>query len=513
MSNAPDLDAVIAHVREEARRPEYQVPEATPLQPLAAQTREWAVSGAERGGRSFEGGHAEYAGSGSPPRSLDAFLVIGDDARFIEQAYQCLFERSADPVGLRDYGSRLDAGYGRPFVLAALAAAPEAGPRRRRIQGLGLAPLLYNLWRVSRRIGLEWLGRWCNRAYAQWRQWRLLVDPQWLATLQQWQSTQQHQLAQLDDDARSQLKAVTDALGRHVQTTASSLADSESVSSELRHTLERLMQEQRILQASVQAFRLQQSPAGGAPAMRRQASSAERSPPAQEGVVDNALATRLDTYYLAFEATHRGTEAEIRAAQMPYLNEISQLPSSLLALPVLDLGCGRGEWLALLREHGFQGRGIDSSTAMVNHCQRHGLSVAQGDAVSALEEYKEGSLAAVSAFHLVEHLPFPVLFRLLEEAARALAPGGMLLVETPNAENVLVGSHTFYHDFSHRNPVTHSSLDFLLGYFGLVDRVTLRLNPYPPEARIEEPTLAAARLNGHLYGPQDLGMVARKPVP
>ena len=165
----------------------------------------------------------------------------------------------------------------------------------------------------------------------------------------------------------------------------------------------------------------------------------------------------------------------------------------------------------LLRENGFEGRGVDSSAAMVNHCRSRGLSVDYGEAVDALAGCADASLAAVSAFHVIEHLPFSVIFRLMEEATRALAPGGALLLETPNAENVLVGCHTFYHDFSHRNPVTYSSLDFLLGYFGLVDRLALRLNPYPPEARVDESTRAAARLNGHFYGPQDLGMVARKP--
>ena len=214
---------------------------------------------------------------------------------------------------------------------------------------------------------------------------------------------------------------------------------------------------------------------------------------------------------MAFEDTHRGSAAELRAGQAVYLDALSPLPPKLLALPILDLGCGRGEWLELLREHGFTGRGADTSAAMVDHCRQRGLSVEQADAVAALAACSDGSLAAVSAFHLIEHLPFPVLFRLLEEATRALAPGGVLILETPNPESVLVGSHTFYHDFSHRNPVTPSALDFLLGYLGLVERETLRLNPYPPTARIDEPTLAAERLNGHLYGPQDLGMVARKP--
>src|SRR5690606_28194167 len=114
-------------------------------------------------------------------------------------------------------------------------------------------------------------------------------------------------------------------------------------------------------------------------------------------------------------------------------------------------------------------------------------------------------------FHIVEHLPFEVLFPVIEQAWRVLAPGGVLILETPNPENVLVGSHTFYHDFSHRNPVTPTSLQFLVGYHGFAVSDVLRLSPYPSGDRIEDGTALAERVNGHLYGPQDYAVIARKP--
>ena len=161
MSDAPDLDAVIARVRAEAERPEYQVPEAGNLQSRAASADS---------GTGVKGGPAPHrptaasvgSGTGAPrgpaPRTLEEFLVIGDDTRFIEAAYACLLGREADPIGLRDYGSRLEAGYGRPFVLAALAAAPEAGARSRRVQRpwAGTAVLQCVAAEPSHRAGNGW---------------------------------------------------------------------------------------------------------------------------------------------------------------------------------------------------------------------------------------------------------------------------------------------------------------------------------------------------------------------
>jgi O-antigen chain-terminating methyltransferase len=116
----------------------------------------------------------------------------------------------------------------------------------------------------------------------------------------------------------------------------------------------------------------------------------------------------------------------------------------------------------------------------------------------------------VSAFHVAEHLPFELLFDLVHEAARVLRPGGVLLLETPNPENLLVATHTFYHDYTHRNPLTPSSLGFLLRYAGLHRVDVLRLNPYPPSARVPGTELVTERLNGLLCGPQDFAVVGER---
>jgi O-antigen chain-terminating methyltransferase len=218
----------------------------------------------------------------------------------------------------------------------------------------------------------------------------------------------------------------------------------------------------------------------------------------------------LDDYYLAFENANRGSHAEIIAKITPYLAKVAALAPEVLVLPMVDMGCGRGEWLELLRDQGFDGIGLELSPAMVQHCLERGLRAEHGDAQHWLARQPDNSFAMVSGFHIVEHLPFEQLFQLVGQIWRVLAPGGILVLETPNPENVLVGSHTFYHDHSHRNPVTPTSLQFLLGYHGFVVQEVMRLNPYPEKDRVKEPGPLAERFNGHVYGPQDYGIVASK---
>ncbi len=217
----------------------------------------------------------------------------------------------------------------------------------------------------------------------------------------------------------------------------------------------------------------------------------------------------LDAFYLAFEDAMRGPEDDIRAGLTVYLDAVAAA-TQRAGGPVLDLGCGRGEWLSLLRDSGHAARGIDLSPTMVELCCSRGHDVTLSDALAALRALPDNSLSVVSGFHIIEHLPFPVLFAVFAEAHRVLQPGGLVLFETPNPENLLVGAHTFYHDPTHRHPLTPSSMTFLAKFHGFEDIEIVRQRPYPPEALVEPGTPAADRLNCHLYGPQDYAILARK---
>jgi O-antigen chain-terminating methyltransferase len=235
------------------------------------------------------------------------------------------------------------------------------------------------------------------------------------------------------------------------------------------------------------------------------------SPPAPNPANPAAENGWLDNYLLAFADACRGDERDIRAELQPYLAYITKQQAGSVEFPVLDLGCGRGEWLAILRDNNLHGQGVDTALIMAEHCRTAGLQAEQDDALRVLAQRPEGSLGAVTAFHLIEHLPFATLYRLFEESYRALRSGGLIIFETPNPENPLVGSHTFYHDPTHRNPLTPTAMEFLARFLGFAEIEILRLHPYPESARIAEDSPLSARFNGLFCGPQDFTIIAVKP--
>lgn len=184
-------------------------------------------------------------------------------------------------------------------------------------------------------------------------------------------------------------------------------------------------------------------------------------------------------FYRAFEDRHRGSREEIKERLKVYLPFI--LPVSFLNAngTVLDLGCGRGEWLQLLQEHGVRGQGVDMDEGMLEACHSHGLKVEKGDALSHLKALPSDSLIAVTAFHLVEHIGFEALHRLVIDALRVLKPGGLLIMETPNPENIVVATKNFHMDPSHLKPLPPELLAFVPEHAGFERVKTIRLQESP----------------------------------
>ena len=117
---------------------------------------------------------------------------------------------------------------------------------------------------------------------------------------------------------------------------------------------------------------------------------------------------------------------------------------------------------------------------------------------------------AVTAFHVVEHLGFGALVDFLDEVLRVLIPGGMLILETPNPENLRVGANSFYNNPTHRNPVPPEPLRFLVEQRGFAEAEIVRLHPFPVEERLKANNEDAQRLNDLLFGPQDYAVIARR---
>ena len=209
--------------------------------------------------------------------------------------------------------------------------------------------------------------------------------------------------------------------------------------------------------------------------------------------------------YFAFESRMRGSVESVRERQRGYVDDFRG------QAPVLDVGCGRGELVALLGEAGVEARGIDADADMVAYARGERLDVEQADAVSYLEGVTDGSLGGIFMGQVVEHLPPATLVRVLELAVAKLRPGGLLVAETINPLSPLA-LRNYFADLTHAQPLVPETLQLLARQAGFAEAGIRFLNE--PAERLTEPddpVIAAnvRRLNELLFGPLDYALVAR----
>jgi len=218
----------------------------------------------------------------------------------------------------------------------------------------------------------------------------------------------------------------------------------------------------------------------------------------------------LDALYLSLEDQFRGSRADIKQRLRAYLPWIERAGPGREQLPLLDVGCGRGEWLELMREEGLKASGVDVNRVLVQQCRENNLEVTEADLISHLRSLRAASLGGITAFHVIEHLPIEVLVKFLDETVRVLKPGGLIICETPNPQNVLVGTCNFYFDPTHRNPLPSPITQFLLESRGFTDVQVLNLNP-SDEAPVAGDSELVRRFNQYFYGPMDYAVVGWRP--
>ena len=220
---------------------------------------------------------------------------------------------------------------------------------------------------------------------------------------------------------------------------------------------------------------------------------------------------RLDAFYVSFEDCFRGTHEDIKQRMEIYLPIVREAKAGGENASILDIGCGRGEWLELLKDAGLAARGIDLNRVMVGQCQELGLEVIEADAISYLRKLDANSLGAVTGMHIIEHIPFKRLIVLFDEVFRTLKPGGVAIFETPNPENLIVGACNFYYDPTHLNPLPPEPMRFVMEIRGFSRIKILRLHPHPEEAKLKEgPAQVRQIVNDRLFGAQDYALVAYK---
>jgi SAM-dependent methyltransferase len=209
--------------------------------------------------------------------------------------------------------------------------------------------------------------------------------------------------------------------------------------------------------------------------------------------------------YFAFESRMRGSVESIRERQRLYVDDLRE------AAPILDIGCGRGELVALLREAGVDARGIDADADMVAYAKGEGLDVEQADLVEHLDGLEDGSLGGIFMGQVVEHLPAGTLVQALRLAAAKLRPGGLLIAETINPLSP-IALRNYYADLTHAQPLVPETLELLARQSGFAQTEIRFLNePADRLTEPDDPVIAAnvRRLNELLFAPLDYALVAR----
>lgn len=234
--------------------------------------------------------------------------------------------------------------------------------------------------------------------------------------------------------------------------------------------------------------------------------------PFAEEQIENLLGEQdhlLDAMYTAFEDQFRGTRYDIKDRLKIYIPYIESAGAGSEESPVVDLGCGRGEWIETLKEQNLKAVGVDRNRIMLRQCRELNLEVVESDAIQFLREQNANTLGAVTGHHIIEHLGLETLISLLDQCYRTLKPGGILIFETPNPENLLVGAYTFYFDPTHKTPLVPDSVKFLVEQRGFSDTEILRLNRYSDICRITD--RGNDFRNKWFYSEMDFAIIGYKP--
>lgn len=270
------------------------------------------------------------------------------------------------------------------------------------------------------------------------------------------------------------LHALADRVAQADQRIATELA---LAAAELRRTSGEVLRDFDSLRSQLSGLRagidrLATTPARGDAALPPSASAAE------------------EAFYPMLERHFRGPEALITQRLQAYREWVQRMPEGRVA----DLGCGRGEWLALLKAWGRHAVGVDANALVAQELRSKGLAVEEADLLSWLQSQADGTLAGVTAFQVVEHLPFGLLLRMLQEAQRTLAPGGLLILETPNPENIDVATRTFWLDPSHVKPIPPELLSVAAQHCGFREEALLRVNASANESASRDYALVARKV-------------------
>jgi SAM-dependent methyltransferase len=395
-------------------------------------------------------------------------LLRYHDRAFVQAAYRAVLKRSPDEVELSRELTRLRSGNANKIdLLATLRLSPEGRAKGVELKGLVVPALVRRLGQVPLLGYLIRLGIAVVRLPNSIRDQRefgsyILAQHEQIADFINTLTTEQQAIAQRQADSQKWQENFESIAGTYWDDLKLRIEESRAATEE---------------QLTALRFR-----------------------------IGDLVDPDLDRLYVSLEDRFRGTREEIKERFREYLPYVKD------SAPLIDIGCGRGEWLELLVENGIQARGVDSNKLQSQQCRARSLDVTNEDLFDYLRSVPDESAGAVTGFHIIEHLSFNALIALLNEAIRVLRPGGVVIFETPNPENIVVGSNYFYIDPTHRHPLPIELMEFLFKNRGLAEVTVLPLHPWE-SGRVAGEGELAERFNGYFYGPMDYAIMGRKVGP
>jgi SAM-dependent methyltransferase len=438
---------------------------------------------------------------------LNEFLAYHDED-FVVSAYRGLLGRAPDGAGASPYLERLRTGdLSKVEILGRIRFSKEGRAAAVTVHGLKTAFALRMIRRVPIAGHLVGIIQYVLRlprmvrnherleavVFFHQRQMREAMNAvEGEIETQLWNAdTYVERVERISEELRTgfatltQTKADSTALGGAIEDWKSQMAESTSTTAKLADDLTAL--DQRLL-------------------VHRQ-SLMERDQRMDALERDAASPQFAEEFYVNFEDHFRGTQEDIRQRTEIYLPYVQVACDATGDTSILDIGCGRGEWLKLLTEREYCAKGVDLNGAMVEHCIANSLDVVKADAIDFLRELESNSLSVVTAVHVIEHLPFQRVMVLFDEVRRVLRPGGVGIFETPNPENLIVGACNFWYDPTHRRPLPPEPMRFVLGQCGYSRVEILRLHPRSDTPNVPDPDALATAVIDRLYGAQDYALI------
>jgi 2-polyprenyl-3-methyl-5-hydroxy-6-metoxy-1,4-benzoquinol methylase/uncharacterized membrane-anchored protein YhcB (DUF1043 family) len=345
--------------------------------------------------------------------------------------------------------------------------------------------------------------------------------------------TKDHEISGLMRRINEDIGEVTNDLDKRIYGLSGAIG---GVSDELQKRWESMVARERRFEASVDEFRATSAGVQRiSQALKRELSDLKRSGNTLRNnkqrqhldetneLNNNKVISQVDHYkYVAFEDLFRGPDVEILSRLSDYVAYFEG------ASDVLDVGCGRGEFLKLLNKNGISSYGVDLNRAMIEECKENGLNVKEIDLLTHLKSLSDNSLGGLFAAQVVEHLEPAYLLEFIDTAFHKLRPGSKIILETINVASWSAFFQSYIRDITHIRPLHPETLSYFVTVSGFQKINLIYRSPCAKQNKLEEiqgimmhsrplegiiPAINrnVEKLNSLLFGNQDYAVIAERP--